>query len=65
MPKHWLKSKTIIVNVLLALVALAGFVIGPEFPLQIPAEYVEYVVFGVALVNVVLRFLTNQPLKAK
>lgn len=63
MAKWWLESKTVIVNVLMALVALAGFVTGPDFPLQIPTEYLQYVLLGVALVNVVLRFMTGQPLK--
>lgn len=65
MKKYFLASRTVIVNFLMVVVAILGFATGPEFPVQIPAEYAPYALLALALVNVVLRFMTNQPLTLK
>ena len=65
MAKPFYLSKTVVVNVLLAVVAFLSLMVGPDFPIPIPGELVQYIVLAIALVNVVLRFLTGQPLKVK
>lgn len=65
MAKNWFESKTVIVNILMVVVASLGFVTGPEFPVAIPEEWTPYLLLALAIVNVVLRFMTGQPLKVK
>ena len=63
--KFFLKSKTVWINALVLIAALAGFVTGPDFPLNLSAEDLRLVVFIQSFVNLVLRFVTNEPLKVK
>lgn len=63
--KFFLASKTIWVNALVLVVALVGFVAGPDFPLSLSAEALQWLLFIQAMANLVLRFITNEPLRLK
>lgn len=61
--KFFLISKTIWINILVLIVALVGFVGGPDFPVQLSPEILEWLLFIQAMANLVLRFITDQPLR--
>lgn len=62
-PKHWLLSKTVWANILMAAVAILAIIIptATEHGIELP----NYVAFALALVgnvlNIAVRFLTSQP----
>src|SRR5262245_5176420 len=65
--KSWWESKTLWINGLtlaLAILVAATSVMSPEGEPVIPANVMPYVMMAIAIVNVVLRFLTNAPLQS-
>ncbi len=59
--KPWYMSKTLWLNALVLLVAALGWVSGPDFPLEL-GQYAEYVTLALAILNLILRFVTGQPI---
>jgi hypothetical protein len=59
MKKHWWQSKTIWVNALVAVLAVAADNVSLLQPL-LPANFFAIVAFGLPLVNVFLRVITTQ-----
>lgn len=65
MKKQWYKSKTVGFGAALGVLGLAILAL-PEFQAVIntlPAEYTGYATLGIALVTVILRFVTGQPIR--
>lgn len=62
--KVWYQSKTVWLNLLVVIVALLGFVVSPDFPLEL-GQYAEYVTLALAILNIILRFVTGQPITLK
>lgn len=67
-PKPMVRSRTLWLNGLMVLAAAGAIVIdtlhlAPVFGLDLPDTVVIWLLFGVALVNIVLRFSTTQPLR--
>lgn len=63
--KKWIKSKTVGFSAGIALLGLAILAL-PEFQAIIdglPVEYLGYAGLVVAVINTVLRFVTDQPIK--
>lgn len=58
-PKAFYLSKTFWVNLITTVIALLTIL--PEQPV-IPPEWQPYILLAVGILNVVLRFLTNQPI---
>lgn len=66
MTKWWLKSKTILLNVLAALLALL-VALEPSLPMlqaALPPERYAWVAFGVSVLTIILRFVTTKPVRA-
>jgi len=65
--KKWYLSKTVrantFVGVVTLLIALGGFLSGPDFPLELSPEVAYLIGFAIAILNVVLRFVTKQPIE--
>lgn len=61
--KPWYFSKILGLNFLIALAAILGFVTGPEFPIELSAEVLKWLLLGVAIVNALLRLVTNSAVK--
>lgn len=59
--KPWYLSKTLWANALIVVIALLGFVTGDQFPIDLGPEVGYVVAFVLGILNLVLRFLTNQP----
>lgn len=62
--KPWWKSKTLRINLLLLMVAFLTWLAGDQFPFDL-GQYGELVAVALAIVNVVLRFMTGQPIALK
>jgi hypothetical protein len=58
--KEWYLSKTLWMNVISLLIAILLAIAGHE---SIPSQTSELVLMIVAFLNIVLRFVTQQPLK--
>jgi hypothetical protein len=61
--KNWWESKTVWINIITFLVAMLVLVTGPDFPVQLPAEIAKYLLGGVALLNLAIRFVTTEPIR--
>ena len=62
--KVWYKSKTLWLNILVALVAILGFVLGPDFPVELNVEILKWITFALAVLNGLLRlFSTDSAIK--
>lgn len=59
-PKEWYRSKTVWAGILAAAIALADRVLGMN---MIPAHVAELVIAGQAVLHIVLRLLTGEPIK--
>lgn len=59
--KVWYLSKTLWVNILVVVIAILGFVAGDQFPIQLGPDAIYYIGFALGILNIVLRFLTGQP----
>ena len=57
--KGLLQSKTFYINLLMGLIGVADWATG-----IVPAEYTPYLIAGAAVVNIVLRLVTKQPIKS-
>lgn len=60
--KPWYLSKTLWANAIVVVIALLGFVAGDQFPITLGPEVVYVIGFVLGILNLVLRFLTNQPI---
>lgn len=56
--KPWYTSKTVWLNVISAVIALGGSVQG-----AVPPQWLPLIGLAVGIGNVILRFLTNQPIQ--
>lgn len=61
--KPWYTSKTVWANVIVVVVAILAY-LGAQ-PNLLPAEFAPWVLAGVGVLNIVLRFLTGAPLAGK
>ena len=57
MTKKWYKSKTVWVNILTAVAAFGAAIVGDGVVTN--PQVLKYLLLGMALVNVVLRFITT------
>lgn len=55
--KPWYQSKIVWVNLIVALIAIVG-----QFAAVIPAQYQDEALAFVAILNVLLRLITGQPI---
>lgn len=62
--KPWYQSKTLLVNILLGLVAILGYIIGPDFPIDL-SQHADLIMFVIALANALLRLVTTKPVSLK
>lgn len=61
--KPWYKSKTVWLNVASCVLLVAAlFVTGGQYASLLPPNVVEWIGVGVAVVNVILRFVTTVPI---
>jgi len=61
--KPWYKSKMIWANIIAVAVAILASL--GTFPGLLPAEFSPWVLFVIGALNIVLRFLTNEPITTK
>ena len=60
--KPWWFSKTLWLNAVVFLIALVGTLMGPEFAEILPKDWGKHLLALTAILNLVLRSLTKQPL---
>ncbi len=59
--KKWYQSKTNMFNLLVVVIAVLDLLSKQSF---VPSEYVQYLLFGTAVLNIVLRtYFTKEPIK--
>lgn len=58
--KVWWQSKTFWLNLVAIVVAVGYYLL--DTPGIVPAQYVSYVVAGLGALNIVLRFVSDQPI---
>lgn len=63
--KEWSKSKTIWVNVIVAAISVLSFTATSDEVLRLLPDAPKYLLFATGALNVVLRFMTNEPIKSK
>ena len=59
-PKNWAESKTLFVGIL---TVIAAALTDPSVAAIVPLEWAPRVLALVGVVNIVLRFVTNKPLR--
>ena len=59
-PKNWAESKTLFVGIL---TVIAAALTDPSVAAIVPLEWAPRVLALVGVVNIVLRFVTNRPLR--
>jgi len=58
--KRWYMSKTLIFNILALIVAIAA---GFGYKGELPAEWAVFVPAIIAIINLILRFATDRPIR--
>jgi hypothetical protein len=62
--KPWYESKTVVINAIIVLLAVLGYVLEGITAGALPFSLdPEVVAFSMGIINVILRFTTSQPVK--